>query len=47
MNEIEANDKQLKAFFEHVKILVGDQKIKDYLGVASTVVSVAQVQNHS
>jgi hypothetical protein len=47
MNEIEANDKQLKAFFEHVKILVGDQKIKHYLGVASTVVSAAQLQNHS
>ena len=45
MNEIEANDKQLKAFFEHVKILVGDQKIKDYLGFTSTDVSAAQVHN--
>jgi hypothetical protein len=43
MNEIEANDKQLKVFFEHVKILVGDQKIKDYLGVASNDVSSAKV----
>jgi hypothetical protein len=45
MNEIEANDKQLKAFFEHVKILVGDQKINHYLGVASSDVSAAQVHN--
>ena len=41
IKEIEANDKQLKAFFEHVKIVVGEQKIKDYLGVASTDVSAA------
>ncbi len=45
MNEKEANEMQLKAFFEHIKILVGEQKIKDYLGVASINVSVAQLNN--
>jgi hypothetical protein len=42
MNEKEANDLQLKGFFEHVKILVGEQKIKDYLGIASINISAAQ-----